>query len=126
MVAAEFQVSASMIRIKGTVGPWPVDLAIELDDADWQRLGGQIAVQSDVAPAPSKPAAKANADDAHWLAALRLVEQAGQVPGPALMEQLEGLAGSASAAKRLLVRLRHCAQVRVQTDADAPLYCWVG
>ncbi|UFH48963.1 hypothetical protein [Pseudomonas sp. KNUC1026] len=118
-----------MIRIKGTVGPWPVDLAIELDDADWQRLGSQLAVQPVTAPAPvtpGAPGAKASPDDAKWLAALRLVEQAGQVPGPELMEQLEGLAGSAGAAKRLLVRLRHCAQVRVQTDADAPLYCWVG
>lgn len=115
-----------MIRIKGSVGPWPVDLAIELDDADWQRWESRLTVQPDVAPAPAKPAAKASPDDARWLAALRLVEQAGQVPGPELMEQLEGLAGSAGAAKRLLVRLRHCAQVRVQTDADAPLYCWVG
>ena len=30
------------------------------------------------------------------------------------------------AGKRLLVRLRHCAQVRMETGVDAPIYHWVG
>ena len=38
-----------------------------------------------------------------------------------------GLAGGPEAAgKRLLVRLRHCGQVRMETGADAPIYHWVG
>ena len=41
------------------------------------------------------------------------------------MSQLETLTGSAAAAKRLLVRLRHSANVKVESGADAPLYHWV-
>ena len=36
------------------------------------------------------------------------------------------LAGGEVAGKRLLVRLRHCEQVRMETGTDAPVYCWVG
>jgi hypothetical protein len=42
-----------------------------------------------------------------------------------LLEQLEGLTGSAAAGKRLLVRLRHCADVKVVSGADTPIYSWV-
>jgi hypothetical protein len=44
--------------------------------------------------------------------------------GPDLLEQLEGLTGSAAAGKRLLVRLRHCADVKVVSGGDTPLYSW--
>ena len=33
---------------------------------------------------------------------------------------------SQAAGKRLLVRLRHCEQIRMETGADAPIYHWVG
>ena len=33
---------------------------------------------------------------------------------------------SAQAGKRLLVRLRHCQQVRVHSGADAPVFSWIG
>ncbi|MFF7709805.1 hypothetical protein [Pseudomonas sp. NPDC007930] len=117
-----------MIRIRGSLGPWPVDLSIELGAEDWQQLAAHLPAAAAPAATPAAPAAAptASRDDALWGAALRLVEQAGEVNGPALMEQLEGLAGGAAAAKRLLVRLRHCAQVRVRTEPDAPMYCWVG
>ena len=46
--------------------------------------------------------------------------------GIQLLGQLAGLAGGEAAGKRLLVRLRHCAQVRMETGADAPIYHWVG
>ncbi|MBD1553064.1 hypothetical protein [Pseudomonas typographi] len=113
-----------MIRIRGTIGQWPVDLSVELESVDWQRLAAQVTPAVAEAPAASTP--RAGQDDALWANALRLVEQAGRINGPALMEQLESLAGNATAAKRLLVRLRHCPQVRVLTQADAPLYCWQG
>jgi hypothetical protein len=118
-----------MIRITGSIGQWPVDLNIELDAGDWARV--QLAVQEAItepahqAVAPEAPAAKRSApDDALWHNALALVERAGHVSGPELFEQLEALAGSPAAGKRLLVRLRHCEQVRVLSGTDAPLYTW--
>lgn len=120
-----------MIRIRGTVGELPVDLTIEMDPQDWARLGAQLHVQgAEAAGATAGPAPTAtkrsNEDDPLWRNALALVQASGQISGPALLEQLEALAGSVAAAKRLLVRLRHNASITVQSGADAPLYCWVG
>lgn len=117
-----------MLRIRGTVGDLPVDLTIEMDPEDWALLGNQLKGSAAEIPAvavtsASKPKTQ---DDALWRNALALVESSGQVSGPALLEQLEGLAGSTAGAKRLLVRLRHSALVQVQSGADAPLYCWAG
>jgi hypothetical protein len=42
-----------------------------------------------------------------------------------LLDQLEGLTGSAASGKRLLVRLRHCANVKVTSGGDTPLYSWI-
>ncbi|MOA59594.1 hypothetical protein D3C78_1842570 [compost metagenome] len=54
-----------------------------------------------------------------------LLRKSGQLSGPDLLEQLEGLTGSAAAGKRLLVRLRHCAEVKVLSGGDTPLYSWI-
>ncbi|WP_040261538.1 hypothetical protein [Pseudomonas massiliensis] len=120
-----------MIRITGTLGQWPVDLCIEMGEGDWARLQGVLQITpADEAHALERPASPtpqaAAASDTLWDSALALVEASGQISGPALFEQLEGLAGSAQAGKRLLVRLRHCSQVRVLSGADAPLYTWAG
>lgn len=115
-----------MLRIRGTVGNWPVDLTIELDDEDWAKLGAQVGAQVEQPAAEVAAKKPAGQNDALWQNALSLLQGAGQLNGPELLSQLEGLSGSAAAAKRLLVRLRHCAQVHVQSGADAPLYCWVG
>ncbi|MNP82388.1 hypothetical protein D3C76_1810080 [compost metagenome] len=45
--------------------------------------------------------------------------------GPDLLDQLEALTGSAVAGKRLLVRLRHSADVKVVSGGDTPLYSWI-
>jgi hypothetical protein len=45
--------------------------------------------------------------------------------GPDLLDQLEGLTGSAASGKRLLVRLRHCTDVKVTSGGDTPLYSWI-
>ncbi|AHL36185.1 hypothetical protein CD58_26425 [Pseudomonas brassicacearum] len=114
-----------MLRIRGTVGDWPVDLSIEMDEGDWAQLGAQLQVAKSEGTAT--PAAKpANQDDAQWQIAKDLLRKAGQLSGPDLLEQLEGLTGGASAGKRLLVRLRHCAEVKVLSGGDTPLYSWVG
>lgn len=120
-----------MIRIRGTVGELPVDLTIEMDAQDWAHLGATLQGQGGeaaVAASPPAPTAtkRSNDDDPLWRNALALVQSSGQISGPALLEQLQALAGSIAAAKRLLVRLRHNASIHVQSGADAPLYCWVG
>ncbi|NWA02907.1 hypothetical protein [Pseudomonas gingeri] len=112
-----------MVRIRGTIGEWPVDLTVELDDGDWARLGAQLQVEKPQEPATaSRPVSQ---DDALWQLTRDLVRQAGQISGPELLEQLEGLTGSTAAAKRLLVRLRHCAEVKVLSGTDSPLYSWI-
>jgi len=112
-----------MLRIRGTVGDLPVDLTLELDDGDWARLGAQLQA----APAPSAPAAvPVKQDEDLWQKAQDVLRSAGQLSGLELLDQLEGLAGDASAGKRLLVRLRHNAKVKVASGGDTPLYSWVG
>ncbi|MEN5199787.1 hypothetical protein ABE525_11225 [Pseudomonas wadenswilerensis] len=114
------------MRIRGHIGDWPVDLTLELDPAEWAQLGGQLVA---VAPAPAvtaAPVAAVRPDDALWQAAREVLRKAGQLNGPELLEHLEGLAGSMAAGKRLLVRLRHSAEVKVESGADAPVYHWVG
>lgn len=113
-----------MVRIRGRIGDWPVDLTVELEAEDWAHLGAQLAVE----PANSVAATETQsaAGDALWQAALQLVREAGALEGPQLLVQLAGLAGSEVAGKRLLVRLRHCPQIRMETGADAPVYHWAG
>ena len=111
-----------MVRIRGRVGDWPVDLTVELDAQDWAQLAQHMMP----AAAASEPAAVAAATDALWQTTLDLLRQAGQIEGPQLLAQLAALAGGEAAGKRLLVRLRHSAQVRMETGADAPIYHWVG
>jgi hypothetical protein len=112
-----------MLRIRGTIGEWPVDLTLELDEGDWARLGAQLQ-----APKPAAEQAAAlpvNQDDAVWQVAKELLRKAGEMSGPDLLNQLEGLTGSTAAGKRLMVRMRHSAEVNVVSGADAPLYSWV-
>ncbi len=40
-----------MLRIRGTVGQWPVDLTLELDEGDWAQLGAQLKGVAPEAPA---------------------------------------------------------------------------
>ncbi|MBW3506206.1 hypothetical protein [Pseudomonas sp. NKUCC02_KPG] len=112
-----------MVRIRGTIGDWPVDLTVELDDSDWAKLGAQLPVGDAAAAAP--PAKPASQDDAVWETTKDLLRKAGQMTGPELLGQLEALTGSTGAGKRLLVRLRHCAEVKVISGADSPIYSWV-
>lgn len=114
-----------MLRIRGSIGDWPVDLTLELDEGDWAQLGAQLQAARPEAAAPTPVSKPASQDDALWQTAKDLLRKAGQISGPELLEQLEGLTGSAAAGKRLLVRLRHCAEVKVISGADTPIYSWV-
>ncbi|KJK16073.1 hypothetical protein ACIOVF_21905 [Pseudomonas sp. NPDC087612] len=114
------------MRIRGHIGDWPVDLTLELDPAEWAQLGGQLAAVTPAPAAAASAVAAVRPDDALWQAAREVLRKAGQLNGPELLEHLEGLAGNTAAGKRLLVRLRHSAEVKVQSGADAPVYHWVG
>ncbi|GIZ11683.1 hypothetical protein [Pseudomonas sp. NCCP-436] len=113
-----------MVRIRGRIGDWPVDLTVELEPEDWACLAAHLSVEPVISTAATE--AQSAAGDALWQAALKLVREAGAVEGPQLLVQLAGLAGSEAAGKRLLVRLRHCPQIRMETSTDAPVYHWVG
>ncbi|MFL9673511.1 hypothetical protein [Pseudomonas marginalis] len=114
-----------MLRIRGTIGDLPVDLTLELDDGDWARLGAQLQA-TPVASATAAPAAPVKPNDDLWRNAQDLLRNAGQLSGLELLDRLEGLAGDAAAGKRLLVRLRHSAKVKVASGGDTPLYSWIG
>ncbi|MFJ4443950.1 hypothetical protein ACIPZ8_17920 [Pseudomonas sp. NPDC089422] len=111
------------MRIRGQIGDWPVDLTIELEPQEWAQLGRQIEVP---VAEPVAVAAAPRQDDGQWHAAREVLRLAGQMSGPELLDRLEGLAGSTAAGKRLLVRLRHSSEVKVESGVDAPVYHWVG
>jgi hypothetical protein len=100
-----------------------VDLTIELEPQEWAQLGRQIEVPG---AEPVAAVAAPRQDDRQWHAACEVLRLAGQMSGPELLDRLEGLAGSTAAGKRLLVRLRHSSEVKVESGVDAPVYHWVG
>ena len=119
-----------MLRIRGTVGDLPVDLTVEMDESDWARLGIQLGAQVQETSASNgsydtavKPAISRN--DAVWDIAQELLRKAGHLTGPDLLGQLEGLSGSTAAGKRLMVRMRHSANVKVESQGDTPVYHWI-
>ncbi|MCU1731366.1 MULTISPECIES: hypothetical protein [unclassified Pseudomonas] len=114
------------MRIRGHIGEWPVDLTLELDPTEWAMLAGRAVEPAEAPVNAAAPVAQPRGDDVQWLAAKKLLRKAGSLDGPALLEQLEGLSGSTGAGKRLLVRLRHSSEVKVESGADAPVYHWVG
>jgi hypothetical protein len=123
-----FSEELTMLRIKGRIGEWPVDLSVEMDQEDWAQLAALLprASASAVAPAPTPVATVAKAQDGLWQIAQDMLQRAGSLDGPQLLAELTALAGNAAAGKRLLVRLRHCPQVQIESGAEAPLYRWIG
>jgi hypothetical protein len=89
-----------MVRIRGQIGPWPVDVTVELDAQDWAQLAQH-----------TPPAVPPVASDALWQTTLELLRQTGQIEGPQLLAQLAGLAGGGGSG---------------QAPAGAPIYHWVG
>ncbi|KNX80257.1 hypothetical protein DA83_10850 [Pseudomonas sp. 250J] len=114
------------MRIRGQIGEWPVDLTVELAPEEWAQLGRRLEVPAAVETQPVSGSPAPRQDDGQWVAARDVLRQAGQMSGPELLERLEGLAGSMAAGKRLLVRLRHSSEVKVESGVDAPVYRWVG
>jgi hypothetical protein len=115
-----------MLRIKGTIGDWPVDLTVEMDDGDWARLAQNLpaAAVASVAAAVPAPAAGAPVDQL-WLAAQDLLRRSGSSEGPQLRDELAALAGSSGAAKGLLVRLRHSPKVKIEVREGVQVFNWI-
>ncbi|QSB39178.1 hypothetical protein JTY93_23785 [Pseudomonas hygromyciniae] len=113
-----------MMRIRGTIGELPVDLTLELDDSDWARLGVTCRLRRRLAGAchTASLGQSGREPEAGRPGPLR---EAGQLSGLELSDRLEGLAGNAQAGKRLLVRLRHSAKVKVSSGGDTPQYSWI-
>ncbi|MEE9103332.1 hypothetical protein VXJ36_24250 [Pseudomonas nitroreducens] len=111
-----------MLKIKGTIGDWPVDLTVEMEDADWARLAQNLPTAA-VAPAAPATVSSGPADQL-WLAAQDLLRRSGSSEGPQLMNELEALAGSAGAAKGLLVRLRHSPKVKIEVREGVQVFNW--
>ncbi|MET1078971.1 MAG: hypothetical protein ABWY06_13235 [Pseudomonas sp.] len=117
------------MRIRGTIGAWPVDLTLELDGQDWASLRAALAAGTPMAPGPEavpEQVSSGENTDALWQGCLQVLREAGQLEGTALLATLTALAGSAAAGKRLLVRLRHDSRVRVQHAGDTPVFHWLG
>lgn len=114
-----------MLRIRGSIGEWPVDLTLELDEGDWAQLGAHLQASRPAVAPVAATAPVVNQDDALWQTTRELLRRAGEISGPDLLGQLEALTGSSAAGKRLLVKLRHCAEVKVVSGGDTPLYRWV-
>ncbi|WP_028238724.1 hypothetical protein [Stutzerimonas azotifigens] len=112
-----------MIRVRGRIGEWSVDLQVELEAQDWQRVAEQLSVAGTRSAAAEPPPSP---QEPLWQAAQQLLRDLGEMEGPALLAQLRALAGGDQGAKRLLVRLRHSAAVTVSQGEGAPLFRWVG
>ncbi|RMU39508.1 hypothetical protein ALP29_00745 [Pseudomonas syringae pv. avii] len=120
-------ISQSQRDSLGLVGQMvSVGAATEFDRLRAEALLRNVeAVAPDLAAPPAAESKPINPDDRLWLVAREMLQKAGQMSGPDLLGQLEGLAGSTAAGKHLLVRLRHSANVKVESGGDAPLYSWV-
>ncbi|AVR66255.1 MULTISPECIES: hypothetical protein [Pseudomonas aeruginosa group] len=115
-----------MVRIRGSIGDWPVDLTLELDAEDWRQLAQHLPP-----PPPGEPQAAAARtpvaeapQDRLWQAAIDLLRGSGRIEGPQLLAELQAFTGNAGAAKHLLVRLRHNARVRVEVVDGTQVFVW--
>jgi hypothetical protein len=115
------------VKIRGTIGQWPVDLTIELDDHELSRLKGMGVAEEEEheRPEPTRAVPAARLHDPHWDAAQDVLRQAGQLDGPRLSQAIEAVTGNPAATKRLLVRLRHSPNVRLESSADVHIYHWL-
>jgi hypothetical protein len=117
----------TMVRIRGTIGSQPVDLTVELEDSDWQRLAAALRPPEAVASHAAAPAsAPKSGGDMLWDQVVKLLSSAGRLSGPDILVALEKLTGNLGVAKQLLVRLRHSPQVRMERVGEAQFYIWQG
>ncbi len=118
------------MRIRGQLGPWPVDLSLELEAGELQQLalllrgGERVAQSAGVAPAAPVVASSGGQGERLWQLAQECLRRASEVEGPRLLADLAALAGSEQEGKRLLVRLRHLPQVVMDSRGATSIYRW--
>ncbi|KTT29991.1 hypothetical protein NS201_15180 [Pseudomonas oryzihabitans] len=115
-----------MVRIRGTIGSQPVDLTVELEEADWQRLAAVLRPTEAAKVAAAPTSAPKSGGDMLWDQVVKLLSSAGRLSGPDILVALEKLTGNLGVAKQLLVRLRHSPQVRMERVGEAQFYIWQG
>ncbi|KTS78432.1 hypothetical protein NS274_06920 [Pseudomonas oryzihabitans] len=115
-----------MVRIRGTIGSQPVDLTVELEEADWQRLAAALRSTEAATVAAAPASAPKSGGDMLWDQVVKLLSSAGRLSGPDILVALEKLTGNLGVAKQLLVRLRHSPQVRMERVGEAQFYIWQG
>ena len=125
-----------MLRNRRSIGNFPVDLEVSLDQEDWDKLAaGLMSFKQSMPVNSAEDAAETSAEqvvtassvnkiDSFLEPALAVVRQAGAISGPSLLVKLEGISGSMQSAKQLLMRLRHSNQVVVERGAEALIYRW--
>ena len=120
-----------MIRIRGKIGNYPIELEIELSSQEWlQLMAGGIKCSAEESLADGEDSSSeqdrrvAVQTSSIWEAARALIQQAGVISGPQLLVELEALSGSVQTAKQLLMRLRHTPDVVLERPPDALMYRW--
>ena len=66
-----------MLRIKGRIGDWPVDLRLEMDAEDWAQLAAHLPLEA--APAAERSVLAGHPADDLWQQALALLQHAGSM-----------------------------------------------
>jgi hypothetical protein len=113
------------MRIHGRIGDWPVDLTVELNAQEWAHLAEGLApIQRAPAKEGSTPTQTRN--DPLWASVLALMEREQRIDGPRLLNELESLTGNVGAAKQLIVRLRHNANIRIEKAEESQVFVWTG
>ena len=113
-----------MVRIRGSIGDWPVDLTLELDAEDWRQLAQHVPRRRWASRRSRRPGRRRR--QRRWIAMATAQDllRAGRIEGPQLLAELEGFSGNAGAAKQLLVRLRH-ARVKVEVVDGTQVFVWL-
>ena len=114
-----------MVRIRGSIGDWPVDLTLELDAEDWRQLAQHVPRRRWASRRSRRPGRRAGSAGGSWQTAQDLLRGSGRIEGPQLLAELEGFSGNAGAAKQLLVRLRHDARVKVEVVDGTQVFVWL-
>ena len=65
-----------MVRIRGRIGDWPVDLTVELDPQDWAQLAAAVPSAAAQSPAAVTPAPAQADQDGQWQTVLELLRRA--------------------------------------------------
>lgn len=115
-----------MVRIRGSIGDWPVDLTLELDAEDWRQLAQHVPRRRWASRRSRRPGRRRR--QRRWIAYGRPPRTCCAAAGgsrAAVAGGVGGFSGNAGAAKQLLVRLRHDARVKVEVVDGTQVFVWL-